>query len=93
MKIKLTLFSLMMSHLFFSQNIEKTASEFVDHLFTKKYEECVKLEDEEVKDKMPEGVLEMVNNQLSGMFGDYKKIISTKKATGEATPTVLVYTE
>ncbi|ODM55000.1 alpha/beta hydrolase [Elizabethkingia meningoseptica] len=93
MKIKLTLFSLMMSHLFFSQNIEKTASEFVDHLFTKKYEECVKLEDEEVKDKMPEGVLEMVNNQLSGMFGDYKKIISTKKSTGEATPTVLVYTE
>lgn len=73
MKIKLSLILLLLCQMVFSQDLEKTASDFVDNLFTKKYTESVKLEDDEVKDKMTETVLEMVNGQISGMFGDYKR--------------------
>ena len=51
MKIKLSLILLLLCQMVFSQDLEKTASDFVDNLFTKKYTESVKLEDDEVKDK------------------------------------------
>lgn len=93
MKTKLSIMLLLLCQIVFSQDIEKTASDFVNNLFTKKYAESVKLEDEEVKDKMTEAVLEMVNGQLSGMFGDYKKVISTEKTMEDGTPIILVHTE
>ncbi|MCT3663382.1 alpha/beta fold hydrolase [Elizabethkingia anophelis] len=93
MKIKLSLMLLLLCQMVFSQDLEKTASDFVDNLFTKKYTESVKLEDDEVKDKMTETVLEMVNGQISGMFGDYKKVISTEKTVEDGIPMILVYTE
>jgi DNA integrity scanning protein DisA with diadenylate cyclase activity len=73
MKNKLSIMLLLLCQIVFSQDLEKTASDFVNNLFTKRYTESIKLEDDEVKDKMTEAVLEMVNGQLSGMFGDYKK--------------------
>ncbi|MCL1648573.1 alpha/beta fold hydrolase [Elizabethkingia anophelis] len=93
MKIKLSLILLLLCQMVFSQDLEKTASDFVDNLLFKKYTESIKLEDDEVKDKMTETVLEMVNGQLSGMFGDYKKVISTEKTVEDGIPMVLVYTE
>ncbi|AJW64791.1 Alpha/beta hydrolase family protein [Elizabethkingia miricola] len=93
MRTKLSIMLLLLCQIVFSQDLEKTASDFVNNLFTKKYSESVKLEDEEVKDKMTESVLEMVNGQLSGMFGDYKKVISTKKTVEDGIPMILVYTE
>ncbi|CAM3553492.1 alpha/beta fold hydrolase [Elizabethkingia occulta] len=93
MKTKLSIMLLLLCQIVFSQDLEKTASDFVNNLFTKKYTESIKLEDDEVKDKMTEAVLEMVNGQLSGMFGDYKKVISTEKAVEDGIPMILVYTE
>ncbi|AQX83665.1 alpha/beta fold hydrolase [Elizabethkingia bruuniana] len=93
MKTKLSIMLLLFCQIVFSQYLEKTASDFVNNLFTKKYAESIKLEDDEVKDKMTESVLEMVNGQLSGMFGDYKKVISTEKTVEDGIPMILVYTE
>ncbi|MCL1669928.1 alpha/beta fold hydrolase [Elizabethkingia ursingii] len=93
MKTKLSIMLLLLCQIVFSQNLEKTASDFVNNLFTKKYAQSIQLEDDEVKDKMTESVLEMVNGQLSGMFGDYKKVISTQKTVEDGIPMILVYTE
>lgn len=93
MKNKLSIMLLLLCQIVFSQDLEKTASDFVNNLFTKRYAESIKLEDDEVKDKMTEAVLEMVNGQLSGMFGDYKKVISTEKTVEDGIPMILVQTE